>query len=77
MSALNVLKTNDDTLAASLRDLTYVLRELQLTYVSLSMDFLCPLDAKCRPTIDPTRLHWPNLETLIVDRAPPFTPQGT
>ncbi|KAJ0420268.1 hypothetical protein BJY00DRAFT_301671 [Aspergillus carlsbadensis] len=76
MSALNVLKTNHDTLAASLRDLSLVLRELRLTYVSLSTDWLYPLDGSGQPTADPTSLHWPNLKILTLEKAPPFTPQG-
>ncbi|KAL3484303.1 hypothetical protein BJX62DRAFT_248531 [Aspergillus germanicus] len=76
MSALNVLKTSHDTFAASLRDLTLVLRELRLTHVCLYLDFLCPLDAQGQPLAFPTTSHWPNLRVLIVDKAPPFTPQG-
>jgi hypothetical protein len=75
MSALNVLNAGVDTLAGSLRGLTYVLRELRLTYVTISLDFLCPLNPEGQPTANCTS-HWPNLQVLTLDRSPPLTPQG-
>ncbi|KAL6228837.1 hypothetical protein BDW75DRAFT_250536 [Aspergillus navahoensis] len=75
MSALNVLTSDVDALAISLRDLTPILRELRLTLVSLPMDFMCPLDNDGRSTANTTP-HWPNLEQLILDKAPPFLPEG-
>ncbi|CEL11920.1 hypothetical protein ASPCAL15014 [Aspergillus calidoustus] len=75
MSALNVLNAGVDTLAGSLRGLTYVLRELRLTYVTISLDFLCPLNPEGQPTANCTS-HWPNLQVLTLHRSPPFTPQG-
>jgi hypothetical protein len=75
MSALNVLTTDVDPLALSLRDLSLVLRELRLTFVSLPMDFMCPLDHDGRPTANTTP-RWPNLERLVLDNASPFLPEG-
>ncbi|KAL3470376.1 hypothetical protein BJX99DRAFT_264305 [Aspergillus californicus] len=67
--ALNVLKTETDTLATSLQSISLVLRELRLTNATLPMDFLWPLD-------DSRTYHWPYLKVLILDEVPPFLPSG-
>ncbi|KAL6228740.1 hypothetical protein BDW75DRAFT_134398 [Aspergillus navahoensis] len=73
--ALNVLKTETDTLATSLQSISLVLRELHLTNVTLPMDFLWPLDGSGNPIANPTH-HWFYLRLLILDEVPPFLPSG-
>ncbi|KAL6228665.1 hypothetical protein BDW75DRAFT_246469 [Aspergillus navahoensis] len=73
--ALNVLKTETDTLATSLQCISFILRELHLTNVALPMDFLWPLDRSGNPIANPA-YHWPYLKSLILDEVPPFLPSG-
>ncbi|PWY95960.1 hypothetical protein BO94DRAFT_552770 [Aspergillus sclerotioniger CBS 115572] len=62
MPALNVLSSESDNLAMTIRNLSFGLRVLKLRCTALSMDFLCPIDDDGQPTAP--SLHWPHLETI-------------
>ncbi|KAL2819532.1 hypothetical protein BJX63DRAFT_12603 [Aspergillus granulosus] len=74
-SALNILKTEADTLATNLQTISFILRELRLSNISLSMDFLWPLDAHDKPIAN-SAYHWPHLQVLTLDAVPAILPSG-
>ncbi|RAL00814.1 F-box protein [Aspergillus ibericus CBS 121593] len=74
MPALNVLSSEVDRLAVTLRDLSFSLRVLKLNKLSLSLDFLCPLDDDGQPKT--TSLCWPHLEVIELSSIPPWLPSG-
>ncbi|GFG10343.1 hypothetical protein IFM5058_04880 [Aspergillus udagawae] len=76
MPALNVLSSSVDFLSISIRDISLSLRELKLVQVSLSLDFLWPLDEKGHSLAGNTSLHWPNLEILTLQQFQPWLPSG-
>ncbi|KAL2802709.1 hypothetical protein BJX63DRAFT_440664 [Aspergillus granulosus] len=76
LPGLNVLSSDMDTLSANLGHLSLSLRHLRLDHVSLAPDFLFPLDNQGHPLASSASLHWPYLEILEFDPAPPRTVPG-
>ncbi|KAI2829626.1 hypothetical protein CBS147321_6783 [Aspergillus niger] len=74
MPALNVLSSDTDSLATTMRDLSINLRSLKLHNTALTLDFLCPIDSDGKPTIPD--LHWPHLETIELNYVPCWLPSG-
>lgn len=75
MPALNVLSSDTDSLATTMRDLSINLRSLKLHNTALTLDFLCPIDSDGKPNIPD--LHWPHLETIELNYVPCWLPSGT
>ncbi|PYI11038.1 hypothetical protein BO78DRAFT_466690 [Aspergillus sclerotiicarbonarius CBS 121057] len=74
MPALNVLSSETDDLALTIRDLSLGLRVLKLKNTALSLDFLCPVDDYGQLTM--LSLHWAHLETIELHSVPPWLPSG-
>lgn len=75
LPALNVLSSDTDSLAMTVRDLSINLRTLKLQKTALTLDFLCPIDDFGQPTLPD--LHWPHLETIELNDVPRWLPSGT
>ncbi|KAL4739562.1 hypothetical protein BDV11DRAFT_169974 [Aspergillus similis] len=65
-----------DELSSSLRILSCNLRELNLSVLSLDMDFLFPLDDGGNPLPTASSLYWPYLETIVLSGVPVNLPSG-
>ncbi|GLA63386.1 hypothetical protein AtubIFM54640_004528 [Aspergillus tubingensis] len=74
LPALNVLSSDTDSLAVTVRDLSINLRTLKLQKTALTLDFLCPIDDFGQPTLPD--LHWPHLETIELNDVPRWLPSG-
>ncbi|KAL2811813.1 hypothetical protein BDW59DRAFT_177063 [Aspergillus cavernicola] len=62
--------------SSSLRLSSCNLRELNLSSMSFDMDFLYPLDDSGSPTSDASSLHWPYLESIVLQAVPGHLPSG-
>ncbi|RDW93889.1 uncharacterized protein DSM5745_01211 [Aspergillus mulundensis] len=77
LPALNLLPDNKiDALSSSLRNMSLNLKELDLSEVTVELDFLFPLDDAGAPTTDALSLHWPYLETVTLGSVPLYLPSG-
>jgi hypothetical protein len=77
LPALDLRSANKmDVLSSSLRLFSRNLRELRLSYMSVDMDFLFPLDERGNPLPETSSLHWPRLETIALSGVPENIPSG-
>ncbi|KAL2802506.1 hypothetical protein BJX63DRAFT_426009 [Aspergillus granulosus] len=78
LPALDLRPANSkiDEFSSSLRLSSCNLRELNLSSMSFNMDFLYPLDDSGSPTSDASSLHWPYLESIVLQAVPGHLPSG-
>lgn len=76
MTALNVLLSDQDFLSENILHLSLSLRELKIHQLSLTPDFLFPLDTEGHPLPTTRSLYWPLLEVVELTGVPPRLPSG-
>ncbi|KAJ5552812.1 hypothetical protein N7494_002190 [Penicillium frequentans] len=76
MTGLNVLLSDTDFLSQNILNLSLSLRELKIHQLSLTPDFLFPLDTESHPLPTSRSLHWPLLEVVELTGVPPTLPSG-
>ncbi|KAL4936488.1 hypothetical protein BDV06DRAFT_204899 [Aspergillus oleicola] len=74
-NAVDLLLGESDLLVPTLRQFAQQLRVLKLTGISISSDFLWPLDLTGKPASSTTEVSWPHLETIEL-RPLPYLPTG-
>ncbi|KAJ5408261.1 hypothetical protein N7509_002144 [Penicillium cosmopolitanum] len=76
MSGLNVLLSDNDFLSQNILNLSLSLRELKMRNLSLTPDFMFPLDTESHPLPTSRSLYWPSLEVVELTHVPPRLPSG-
>lgn len=76
MTGLNVLLSDNDFLSQNILYLSLSLRELKIHQLSLTPDFLFPLDTENHPLPTTRSLYWPLLEVVELTGVPPRLPSG-
>ncbi|KAL2818742.1 hypothetical protein BDW59DRAFT_151926 [Aspergillus cavernicola] len=72
---VDLLLGGSDMLAPTMRDFALQLRELKLIGITISPDFLWPLDQTGKPASSTTAVSWPHLETFELGLLP-YLPNG-
>lgn len=75
MTGLNVLLSDTDFLSQNILNLSLSLKELKIDQLSLTPDFLFPLDTESHPLPTSRSLYWPSLEVVELT-VPPILPSG-
>lgn len=65
-----------DFLSQNILNLSLSLRELKIDQLSLTPDFLFPLDTESHPLPTSRSLYWPSLEVVELTGVPPRLPSG-
>ncbi|KAJ5995746.1 hypothetical protein N7481_002723 [Penicillium waksmanii] len=76
MTGLKVLLSDHDFLSQNILHLSLSLRELKINKLSLTPDFLFPLDTESHPLPTTRSLYWPSLEVIELTRVAPWLPSG-